>query len=117
MTEAAFAEALAAELAELGYEDSRVDLDEEHGVPEVYCRVGVNGRGREVRLADLRGSSGYYRRARQQMAQVEALRVGPFHLDRNGERETLSNLPDLVSRIYEIAKKGLNIRVTRVLVK
>ncbi len=109
MTEAEFSEALASELAELGYEDSRVELDEEHGVPEVYCQVGVNGRGQQVRLADLRGSSGYYRRAKQQAGQVEALRVGPFHLDRNGERETLSNLPNLVSRVYEIAKKGLNI--------
>jgi len=105
-----FADALAIELQELGYEDARVELDEEHGVPEVLCRVGVNGRGRQIRIGELLGSSGHFRRARRHMAQVAALRVGPFHLDRNGERETLASLPDLVGRVYEVAKKGLNIQ-------
>jgi DNA gyrase subunit B len=105
-----FADALATELRELGYEDARVELDEEHGVPEVLCRVGLNGRGQEVRLGELLGSSGLFRRARSQMTQVGALRVGPFHLDRNGERETLATLSDLVGRVYEVAKKGLNIQ-------
>jgi DNA gyrase subunit B len=105
-----FAEALAAELRELGYEDTRIELDEEHGVPEVICRVGINGRGREVRLGQLLSASGHYRRARNQLEQVDALRVGPFHLDRNGDRETLASLRELVSRVYEVAKKGLNIQ-------
>jgi DNA gyrase subunit B len=105
-----FAEALATELRELGYEETRIELDEEHGVPEVICQVGSNGRGREVRLGQLLGASGHYRRARNQLAQVEALRVGPFHLDRNGDRETLASLRELVSRVYEVAKKGLNIQ-------
>jgi DNA gyrase subunit B len=105
-----FAEALATELRELGYEHTRIELDEEHGVPEVICQVGVNGRGREVRLGQLLGASGHYRRARQQLEQVEALRVGPFHLDRNGDRETLASLRELVGRVYEVAKKGLNIQ-------
>jgi DNA gyrase subunit B len=105
-----FAEALASELRELGYEETRVEFDEEHGVREVVCRVGVNGRGRDVHLGQLLGASGHYRRARQQLSQVEAIRVGPFHLERNGERETLASLRELVSRVYEIAKKGLNIQ-------
>jgi len=105
-----FADALADELRELGYEDTRIELDEEHGVQEVICPVGINGRGREVRLGQLLGASGHYRRARNQLAQVEALRVGPFHLDRNGDRETLASLGELVSRVYEVAKKGLNIQ-------
>ena len=105
-----FADALAAELRELGYEDTRVELDEEHGVREVVCRVGSNGRGREVRLGDLLSSSGHFRRARQQVSQVEALRVGPFHLERNGDRETLGSLRELVGRVYEIAKKGVAIQ-------
>ena len=107
---AEFADALATELRELGYEDARVELDEEHGVPEVLCRVGFNGRGQEVRLGELLGSSGLFRRARSQMTQVAAIRVGPFHLDRNGERETLATLSDLVGRVYEVAKKGFNIQ-------
>jgi DNA gyrase subunit B len=105
-----FAETLANELKELGYDETRVVLDEEHGVREVVCRVGVNGRGQDVRLGQLLGSSGHYRRARQQREQVEAIRVGPFHLERNGERETLASLQELVTRVYEIAKKGLNIQ-------
>jgi DNA gyrase subunit B len=105
-----FAEALATELRELGYEETRIELDEEHGVPEVICEVGINGRGREVRLGQLLGASGHYRRARNQLDQVEALRVGPFHLDRNGDRETLASLRELVGRIYDVAKKGLNIQ-------
>jgi DNA gyrase subunit B len=44
------------------------------------------------------------------VAQVEALRVGPFHLERNGDRETLGSLRELVGRVYEIAKKGVNIQ-------
>jgi len=107
---AAFADALAAELQELGYEDVRVVQDEEHGVPDIVCLIGLNGRGREVRLRHLLAASGHFRRARHQRAQVEALRVGPFHLDRNGERETLESLNDLIRRVYEVAKKGLNIQ-------
>ena len=105
-----FAEALATELRELGYEETRIELDEEHGVPEVICQIGINGRRREVRLGELLGASGHYRRARNQLDQVEALRVGPFHLDRNGDRETLASLRELVSRVYDVAKKGLNIQ-------
>jgi len=44
------------------------------------------------------------------LEQVDSLRVGPFHLDRNGERETLASLGELIGRIYEVAKKGLNIQ-------
>jgi DNA gyrase subunit B len=104
-----FAAALASELAELGY-DTEVVLDEEHGVHDVSCGIGYNGRGREVRMGQLLGASGHFRRARNQLPRVEALRVGPFHLERNGERETLASLKELVSRVYEIAKKGLNIQ-------
>jgi len=107
---AEFADDLAAKLRELGYDDTRVELDEEHGVREVICRIGLDGRGREVRLSQLLGSSGHFRRARNQLSQIEALRVGPFHLDRNGERETLASLSELVGRVYEVAKKGLNIQ-------
>jgi DNA gyrase subunit B len=105
-----FADALAGELRELGYDETRVELDVEHGVPEVLCRVGYNGRGREIRLGELLVSSGHLRRARSQLPRIEDLRVGPFHLERNGERETLASLTELVGRVYEIAKRGLNIQ-------
>ncbi len=99
------------ELRELGYEETRVELDEEHGVPEVICRGRAQrSRARGAPRPAPRCSSGHYRRARNQLAQVEALRVGPFHLDRNGDRETLASLGELVSRVYEVAKKGLNIQ-------
>ena len=109
-SDAAFADDLASELRKLGYDETRVEIDEEHGVPEVISRIGLNGRGREVRLGQLLGSSGHFRRARNHLSRIEALRVGPFHLDRNGERETLASLSDLVGRVYEVAKKGLNIQ-------
>jgi len=104
-----FVEALVEELRALGYEETRVEHDEEHGVPEVICRVGLNGRGQEARMSQLLGASGHFRRARRQLEHIDALRVGPFHLDRNGERETLASLQELVSRVYEAAKKGLKI--------
>jgi DNA gyrase subunit B len=105
-----FADALAQELSDLGYDETKVVFDEEHGTHDVVCRVGLNGRGREIFLGQLLGASGHYRRARHQLEQVETLRVGPFHLDRNGERETLASLGELIGRIYEVAKKGLNIQ-------
>jgi len=106
----AYATALAAELQDLGYENVRVEFDEEHGVSEVVCRVGFNGRGWEVRLGRLMTDSGHFRRAKQQLARIAPLRVGPYHLDRNGERETLETLTELVSHVYEVAKKGLNVQ-------
>jgi DNA gyrase subunit B len=106
----AYANALASELTELGYEDVRVEPDEEHGISEVVCRVGVNGRGWEVRLGRVLAHSGHFRRAKQQLARIAPLRVGPYHLERNGERETLETLSDLVSHVYEVAKKGLNVQ-------
>jgi DNA gyrase subunit B len=36
--------------------------------------------------------------------------VGPYHLERNGERATLETLSDLVAHVYEVAKKGLNVQ-------
>jgi DNA gyrase subunit B len=107
---APYAAALAAELDELGYEDVHVELDEEHGVSEVVCRVGLNGRAWEVRLGLVLSSSGHFRRAKQQLARIAPLRVGPYHLERNGGRETLENLSQLVDHVYEVAKKGLNIQ-------
>jgi len=104
-----YAAALAAELEELGYEGVHVEQDEEHGVSEVVCRVGLNGRAWEVRLGRVLSSSGHFRRAKQQLARIAPLRVGPYHLERNGERETLENLTELVDHVYEVAKKGLNI--------
>jgi DNA gyrase subunit B len=105
-----YAKALAGELGELGYEDVRVELDEEHGVSEVVCRVGVNGRGWEVRLGRVLSGSGHFRRAKRQLAQIAPLRVGPYHLERNGERATLETLGELVTHVYEVAKKGLSIQ-------
>jgi DNA gyrase subunit B len=106
----AHAAALARELQDLGYEEVRVEFDEEHGVSEVVCRVGLNGRAWEVRLGRLLSSSGHYRRAKQQLARVAPLRVGPYHLERNGERATLESLHELVAHVYEVAKRGLNVQ-------
>jgi DNA gyrase subunit B len=105
-----YAEALMSELEDLGFEDVRIELDEEHGVSEVVCRVGVNGRSRESRLGWNLTKSGHFRRAERTLERIGSLRVGPYHLERNGERTTVESLPELVSHLYEVAKKGLNIQ-------
>ncbi len=106
----AYAQSLASELADLGYEEVRVELDEEHGIFEVICPVGVNGRAWEARLGRVLSSSGHFRRAKHQLASIAPLRVGPYHLERNGERATIETLGDLVAHVYEAAKRGLNIQ-------
>jgi len=106
----AFATTLSSELESLGFHGTRIEHDEEHGIPEVVCTVGVNGRSREVRVGHGLATSGHFRRARHQLQRVASFRQGPYHLERNGERETIDALNDLVSRVYEIAKRGLNIQ-------
>ena len=106
----AYANALAGELVALGYEDVTVELDEEHGACEVVCRVGLNGRDWEVRLGRVLTESGHFRRAKQQLAEIAPLRLGPYHLERNGDRATLQTLQELVSHVYEVAKQGLNVQ-------
>ncbi|MCP4900374.1 MAG: DNA topoisomerase (ATP-hydrolyzing) subunit B [bacterium] len=104
------AKALAAELNSLGYEGVRVEFDEEHGSHEVACIVGLNGGGREVRLGRTLTQSGHFRRAQHLLQQIETYRRGPYQLDRNGESFTLETLGDLVSHVFEVAKKGLAIQ-------
>jgi DNA gyrase subunit B len=105
-----FATALASELQDLGYEPVRVDFDEEHGESEVVCPVGVNGRSWEVRVGRTLAQSGHYRQARKFLEQIAPFRVGPFHLERNGDRETMESLNELVRHLYEVAKRGLSIQ-------
>ena len=105
-----YARSLAAELVDLGYEEVRVQLDEEHGVHEVMCEVGINGRSRVVRLGRVLSSSGHFRRAKKQLARIAPLRLGPYHLDRNGDRTTVETMQQLVEHVYEVAKKGLNVQ-------
>jgi len=105
-----YADDLVAELLDLGYEDVRVEIDEEHGAFEVVCRVGTNGISRESRLGWLLTKSGHFRRAERMLERISPLRVGPYHLERNGDRTTVESLPELVSHLYEVAKKGFNIQ-------
>jgi DNA gyrase subunit B len=105
-----YAEALVSELRDLGFDDARVELDGEHGVSEVVCRVGINGRSQESRLGWRLSNSGHFRRAERTMERIAPLRVGPYHLEKNGERATVESMTDLVSHLYEVAKKGLNIQ-------
>ena len=106
----AVADAYAAELAELGFEDVRVERNEEHGLWEVLCRAGQNGRSWTVRAGRDLVKSWYYRQLERLLPDVSPLRPGPYHLERNGDRETFASMGDLVQRIYEVAKKGLNIQ-------
>ena len=101
---------LAQRLEELGYREVRVETDEEHGLAEVVCRAGSNGHGWEVRVGRELTESGHYRKARHLQREIEALREGPYTLERNGDRTTFSSLADLVGHVFEIAKKGLGIQ-------
>jgi len=105
-----YAEKLVAELTELGYDDVHIEIDEEHGVSDVVCRVGSNGLSRESRLGWTLNRSGHFRRAERMLERIAPLRVGPYHLERNGERTTVESLNELVSHLYEVAKKGFNIQ-------
>ncbi len=105
-----YAEKLVAELHHLGYDDVRVEIDEEHGVSDVVCRYGTNGLSRESRLGWALTRSGHFRRAERMLERIAPLRVGPYHLERNGERTTVDSLRGLVSHLYEVAKKGFNIQ-------
>jgi DNA gyrase subunit B len=105
-----YGRALIAELSELGYEDVRVEVDEEHGATEVVCRVGSNGISRECRVGWSLTKSGHFRRAERMLERIAPLRIGPYHLERNGDRTTVETLSGLVSHLYEIAKKGFSIQ-------
>ena len=105
-----YATALVSELRDLGYENVRVELDEEHGASEVVCRVGTNGISRESRLGWSLIKSGHFRRAERMLDRIAPLRIGPYHLERNGGRTTVESLSELVSHLYEVAKKGFNIQ-------
>jgi DNA gyrase subunit B len=105
-----YADALVADLLDLGYSEARTEIDEEHGVTEVVCRIGINGRSRESRVGWALTKSGHFRRAGRMLERIAPYRVGPYHLERNGERTTVESLPELVSHLYEVAKKGLNIQ-------
>ncbi len=101
---------LAAELHDLGFEEVAVARDEEHETWEVQCRAGQNGRTWTVRVGRELVKSWHYRHLEHLLPDIAPLRPGPYHLERNGDRETFASLADLVSRIYEVAKKGLNIQ-------
>jgi len=105
-----YAEALVSELRDLGYDEVRVEIDEEHGASEVICRVGTNGISRESRLGWSLTKSGYFRRAERMLERIAPLRIGPYHLEKNGDRTTVESLTELVSHLYEVAKKGFNIQ-------
>ncbi len=107
---AEYAAALVAELRDLGYDDVRIEIDEEHGASDVVCRFGTNGLSRESRLGWALNKSGHFRRAERMLERIAPLRIGPYHLERNGERTTVETLPELVSHLYEVAKKGYNIQ-------
>ncbi|MCD4749074.1 MAG: DNA topoisomerase (ATP-hydrolyzing) subunit B [Thermoanaerobaculales bacterium] len=103
-------QALMAKLVSLGYENVHEESDEEHGLVDVVCRAGSNGRGWDVRVGRELTESGHFRRARHLFDETAPFREGPYVLERNGEKTPFSSLGELVGHIYEIAKKGLGIQ-------
>ncbi len=105
-----FAAALSGELAALGYADVAPAFDEEHGTWDVTCTAASNGRSWTAVVGRVLAGSWNFRFAQQMTEQIRPLRVGPYHLERNGDRLTLETLGELVGEVYEAAKKGLNIQ-------
>ena len=103
-------EPLVEELAELGFTDARIEHDEEHDLWEVRCRTRTNGRSWEVVAGRRLLGSWEYRQLSRIRPSVDRLRFGPYQLERNGDRQTLATLSELVTHVYEVAKKGLSIQ-------
>jgi len=104
------ADALVRELTAQGFANVRKELDEEHGVWEVLCRTGINGRSWEVTLGRRLSRSFRFRQATLLYERMSAIGEGPYTLLRNGEEQELPQLDELVTQVYEVAKKGLNIQ-------
>ncbi len=103
-------EPLVEELAELGFTDARIEHDEEHDLWEVRCRTRTNGRSWEVVAGRRLLGSWEYRQLSRIRPSLDRLRFGPYQLERNGDRQTLATLSELVTHVYEVAKKGLSIQ-------
>ncbi len=103
-------EPLAEELAELGFSDVEVLHDEEHDLWEVGCIASTNGRTWQVTAGRNLLQSWDYRQLLRLRPALDAVRMGPFQLERNGDRQTLETLDQLVEHVYEVAKKGLSIQ-------
>ena len=68
------------------------------------------GRTWQVTLGRKLRQSVRFRQLQEMKQRVESYRIGPYHLDGKGERESLDRLDSLVAHVYETAKKGLNIQ-------
>ncbi len=97
-------------LEKLGYDDILREFDEEHGEDRIVFSYGVNGRQRRVRLGRALKERGHYRRARSLWQEVEPMIEGPYELQRGEDLSSLPTIRDLVTWIYEVAKKGLSIQ-------
>ncbi|RLE33995.1 MAG: DNA gyrase subunit B, partial [Acidobacteria bacterium] len=100
---------MASVIEALGYDEVHVEHDDEHGLEFVRFRMGHNGRSWDVNLGRELTESGHYRRAHHILEQLDTIRVGPYHLERNGESTDFQSLDELVVHVYEVAKKGLAI--------
>lgn len=97
-------------LGKLGYKEISKEFDEEHGEERIVFSYGINGRQLRVRLGRALKERGHYRRARYLWPEVEAFLEGPYELKKNDDLTSLSSLEELVTLIFEVAKKGLSIQ-------
>ncbi len=103
-------EALAAELRAEGYEDTVVEVDEEHGVHLLRLTYNRNGRRRTVELGYDLVRSFEYGQLVELHRTLADFDLPPFHMDLDGSSETFSSVDDLVRRVYDSARKGLAIQ-------
>ncbi|MFI5143884.1 MAG: toprim domain-containing protein, partial [Thermoanaerobaculales bacterium] len=101
---------LAEELAAEGFDDAKVDDDDEHGGQLVRVSYNKNGRRRQVELGYDLVRTYEYTQLLELHRHLKDFDQPPFHLELEGDRETFGSVDELVSRVYESARHGLSIQ-------
>ena len=103
-------EAVSLALAEEGYQDVRLEQDEEHGTPAILFRSRRDGVDREVRFDWNLLATAEYRSMSANAMGLEALGCSVFRLATDGTVTEMDDLVEVLERLYEGAKKGISVQ-------
>ena len=101
--------ALQKALTAYAFEHVRLLTDEETETPTIQFSVGGNGTGKKVVINSELLSTYEYRQMAKSYEQLSAFGLPPYTLKHNDASDVLVTVDDLISRIYDLAKKGLAI--------
>jgi DNA gyrase subunit B len=101
---------LVGELLAEGYEDPAIDGDEEHGTNLVRVVHNRNGRKRTIELGFDLVRTYEFAQLAELHRHLEDFDLPPFHLELDGEQQTVDSERDLVTRVYESARHGLAVQ-------